>query len=242
MCTTVLILPGGSCQVTSLAKVEVAQNHPIWKHLRPPLLQHNAAHHTSTRLDLTRPTRRYNPSGPSWSRPLSWTCVFFVVNLRLKICVRQTCHIDCLRYTTTSCIALYRAATAHLSMPRPVGRGRYNQIAAASPVDPLDEPPPFHHGARPPVALLCRTQAYPGLVSCLPRTTTTRRCVSSTRHPYFDAPYSLNSIDKHPSCRPPHGPYLHRCSALLCSAALPSRPLPKAAGKLVTLIGSRQTL
>lgn len=44
---------------------------------------------------------------------------------------------------------------------------RCSTIAAASRVDPLDEPPPFHHEARPPVAFLCRTQAYPDLVSWL---------------------------------------------------------------------------
>lgn len=49
-------------------EVEVTQNHHIWKHshVLPLFLRHYASHCTivldSTRLDLTRPTRRHNRS------------------------------------------------------------------------------------------------------------------------------------------------------------------------------------
>lgn len=171
MCSTVLILPGGSCQVASLAEVEVTQNHHIWKHSRPPPLcnttQSSVVHHTSTRLDLTRPTRRYNPSKMGPASTFSYTtsrgdCVPGRVSSSLSsVTVSDTVNMrrpnlspSLHRCTAPPC--LYRAATVHLSMSRSCGRDRYSQIAAASPVDPparsmsllhftmgLDHPWPF---------------------------------------------------------------------------------------------------
>lgn len=69
----------------------------------------------------------------------------------------------------------------------------------------------FTMGLDHPWPSLCRTQASPDPVSWLPRTTTTRCRVPSSRHPYSDAPYSLAWVDKHTSR------WLLQSTPLLCS-------------------------